>query len=226
MFGILKAGAAYLPIDPNYPQDRIDYMLEDSKAKLFINENNIKELLDNEDDLNPNINMSSDNLCYCIYTSGSTGNPKGVMLRHRNVVNYVGNNNHNAVHFNILNCCEIFVSVTTCTFDIFVTESLFPLVNGMSIVLANENQSQVQGELNALSIPGDVLQTTPSKMKMLIADKTQTEYLKKLKAIILGGEALDATLLDELKQLTSADIFNIYGPTETTVWTTNARMKG
>ena len=226
MFGILKAGAAYLPIDPNYPQDRIYYMLEDSKAKLFINESNIKECLNNADVSNFNVDTTSDNLCYCIYTSGSTGNPKGVMLRHRNVINYVSNNNHNAVHFSILDCCEIFVSVTTCTFDIFVTESLFSLVNGMSIVVANENQAQVQGELNALlhQYPVDVLQTTPSKMKMLIADKTQIAYLKNLKAIILGGEALDSMLLDELKQLTSADIFNIYGPTETTVWSTNAEI--
>ena len=227
MFGILKAGATYLPIDPNYPQDRIDYMLEDSKAKFFINESNIKELLDNGSIVNANIDMSSDNLCYCIYTSGSTGNPKGVMLRHRNVVNYVNNNNNNVVHSIIPEHCDTIVSVTTCTFDIFVTESLLPLVNGMSVVLANENQSQVQGELNALlrQYPVDVLQTTPSKMKMLIADKNQTEYLKNLKVIILGGEALDAMLLDELKQLTSAEIFNIYGPTETTVWSTNAKME-
>ena len=227
MFGILKSGAAYLPIDPNYPQDRIDYMLEDSKAKLFINENNIKELLDNANIIDPNIDMSSDNVCYCIYTSGSTGNPKGVMLRHRNVANYVNNNNKNVVHSIIPEHCETIVSVTTCTFDIFVTESLLPLVNGMSVVLANENQTQVQGELNALlhQHPVDVLQTTPSKMKMLIADKTQTEYLKNLKTIILGGEALDGLLLDELKQLTKANIFNIYGPTETTVWSTNAKMR-
>ena len=225
MFGILKAGAAYLPIDPNYPQDRIDYMLEDSKAKFFINESNIKGLLDNGNAVNTNIDMSSDNLCYCIYTSGSTGNPKGVMLCHRNVVNYV--NNNNVVHSIIPEHCDTIVSVTTCTFDIFVTESLLPLVNGMSVVLANENQTQVQSELNALlhQYPVDVLQTTPSKMKMLIADKTQTEYLKNLKAIILGGEALDGLLLDELKQLTTAEIFNIYGPTETTVWSTNAKMR-
>ena len=228
MFGILKAGAAYLPIDPNYPQDRIDYMLEDSRTKLFINENNMKELFDSVNIIGPNVDMSSDNLCYCIYTSGSTGNPKGVMLRHRNVVNYVNNNNNNnVVHSIIPENCETIVSVTTCTFDIFVTESLLPLVNGMSVVLANENQTQVQGELNVLlqQYPPDVLQTTPSKMKMLIADKIQTGYLRNLKVIILGGEALDAVLLDELKQLTTANIFNIYGPTETTVWSTNAKME-
>ena len=227
MFGILKVGAAYLPIDPNYPQDRIDYMLEDSKAKFYINESNIKDFLNSTDISNSNTDMSSDNLCYCIYTSGSTGNPKGVMLRHRNVVNYVNNNNNNVVHSIIPENCETIVSVTTCTFDIFVTESLLPLVNGMSVVLANENQTQVQGELNALlhQYPTDVLQTTPSKMKMLIADKTQTEYLKNLKVIILGGEALDGLLLDELKQLTTANIFNIYGPTETTVWSMNAKMR-
>lgn len=176
--------------------------------------------------VNPSVFMSSQNLCYCIYTSGSTGKPKGVMLKHSNVVNYVNNNNNNVVHSIIKEDYKTIVSVTTCGFDIFVTESLLPLANGLRIVLANEEQAKIQSDLRALlqQHPVDVLQTTPSKMKTLIMDETKNDYLQGLKAIVLGGEALDEQLLMQLKQLTSAEIFNIYGPTETTVWSTNTKI--
>lgn len=224
--GILKSGAAYLPIDPDYPQDRIDYMLSDSTAKLFITDDNIQELLGNEDSSNPCVNMSSNALCYCIYTSGSTGKPKGTLLKHQCVVNYVNNNNNNVVHKIIKSDYKCIVSVTTIGFDIFVTESLLPLANGLEILLANEEQAKLQINLNELLInrPADVLQTTPTKMKSLIVDKENLDYLKTLKAIVLGGEAVDESLVSELYSYTDAKIFNIYGPTETTVWSTNTEV--
>lgn len=227
LLGILKSGAAYLPIDPDYPRDRIGYMLADSNARIFVTENNIMELLVNDNRTNPKLDMSSYSLCYCIYTSGSTGMPKGTILRHRNVMNYVdNNNNNNVVHKIINNKHRRIVSVTTVGFDIFVTESLLPLVNGLEIVLANEEQATVQEKLNELfkGYPVDVLQTTPTKMKSLIGDKKYLEYLKDVKAIILGGEALDETLVEKLEKLTDAKIYNIYGPTETTVWSTNTEV--
>ena len=227
MFGILKSGAAYLPIDPDYPQDRIEYMLDDSKAKLYITEKDIDSLLKNDNADNPNVAMSSDSICYCIYTSGSTGKPKGALLTHANVVNYVNNNNNNnVVHRIIDEDFKNIVSVTTVGFDIFVTESLLPLVNGMKIILANEEQAKLQSKLNALvnKNPADVIQTTPTKLKSLIADKQQTDFFEKFKVIILGGEALEASLVEELREFTNAQIFDIYGPTETTVWSTNAQI--
>ena len=225
MLGILKSGAAYLPMDPDYPQDRIDYMLSDSGAKMCITDANISELLNTENANNPCVSMTSESLCYCIYTSGSTGKPKGTLLTHANVVNYVKNNN--VVHRIIKDSYKNIVSVTTVGFDIFVTESLLPLANGMEIVLASEEQAKFQSELN-LRIkqnPAEVIQTTPTKMKSLIADKEQLDYLKTVKVIILGGEALEKTLVEELKALTDAEIFNIYGPTEATVWVTNTEIK-
>ncbi len=228
MMGILKTGAAYLPVDPDYPQDRIDYMLADSNAKWFITEDNIGELLSNNSASNPCVKVLSNNLCYCIYTSGSTGKPKGTLLKHKSVVNYVNNNNNNnVVHKIIKSDYKRIVSVTTIGFDIFVTESLLPLANGLEILLANEDQAKLQIKLNELLIncPADVLQTTPTKMKSLIVDKENLDYLETLKAIVLGGEAVDQALVTELYSYTDAKIFNIYGPTETTVWSTNTEIK-
>jgi len=226
MLGTLKSGAAYLPVDPDYPQNRIDYMLADSNAKLFITEDNIQELLAADDVSNPHVDMSSNDLCYCIYTSGSTGKPKGTVLKHQCVVNYVNNNNNNVVHKIIKSDYKRVISVTTIGFDIFVTESLLPLANGLEILLTNEEQSKLQIKLNdlLLNCPADVLQTTPTKMKSLIVDKENLDYLKTLKAIILGGEAVDEALVSELYSYTDAKIFNIYGPTETTVWSTNTEV--
>ncbi len=222
MFGILKSGAAYLPIDPDYPQDRIDYMLSDSGARLCITEESISELLANEDVGNPNVKMISDNPCYCIYTSGSTGKPKGTVLTHKNVNNYTQNQHNNVVRSIIKEGYQAILSITTVGFDIFVTESILPLLNKMTIVLANENQAKFQKEINALLIkhPCDIIQTTPTRIKTLIADEKELLYLQQLKVIILGGEALDEALVEQLYTLTDAEIFNIYGPTETTVWST------
>ncbi|MBR3998144.1 MAG: AMP-binding protein, partial [Clostridia bacterium] len=227
MLGILKTGAAYLPIDPDYPQDRIQYMLSDSRAKLCVTEDNISGLLDHLDSENPDIITDSTDICYCIYTSGSTGKPKGTLLTHKNAVNYITNNQHNVLHKIIKESYRSIVSVTTVGFDIFVTESLLPLTNGLEMIFANEEQARLQTKLNELmkSAPADVLQTTPTKMKSLIMDKKQLDYLKTVKAVIIGGEALECSLVEELKEITDAEIFNIYGPTEATVWVTNTQVK-
>ncbi len=226
MFGILKSGATYLPIDPDYPQDRIDYMLSDSGAKLCITEENLPILLTNECIDNPNVQLTSNHPCYCIYTSGSTGKPKGTILTHATVNNYTQNNHNNVVHSVIRESYKTIVSITTAGFDIFVTESILPLLNAMTIVLANEGQAKLQKELNRLlkEHPCDVMQTTPTKMRSLIADEQERAYLQQLKVIILGGEALDRALVDQLRSYTDAEIFNIYGPTETTVWSTNTKI--
>lgn len=228
MLGILKAGAAYMPMDPGYPKDRLSYMLEDSGARFCITKDNLPLLWDNPRRENPEIPMAGDSLCYCIYISGSTGKPKGTLLTHRNVLNYVNNNNNNnnVVHKIIREDYKTILSVTTVGFDIFVTESLLPLANGLQILLANEKQATIQSELQGLlrQHPVDVMQTTPTKMRSLIRDPGMCGYLRGIKAIILGGEALDGSLVRELRQYTKARIFNIYGPTETTVWSTNKEV--
>lgn len=128
LFGILKAGACYMPIDPDYPQDRIDYLLEDSKAKLCITEQNFTELIENVNIDNPNIKLFANNSCYCIYTSGSTGNPKGVLITHKNISNLICN----ASDFG--NYKHRIAFLTIITFDIASQEIFTTLLNGLRAI--------------------------------------------------------------------------------------------
>ena len=227
VFGILKVGAAYLPIDSDYPMDRINYMIEDSRIAFLITTENTSTLLAHSNVCNPNVVITPDYPCYCIYTSGSTGRPKSTMVKHRGVVNYSSNVDNNLAVYEIAkNGGQSIVSVTTASFDLFTTESSLPLMNGWKVILADEKQAMIQHELNILLTreKADVLQTTPTKMRSLIGDPTECAYLNSLKAIILGGEVVDSALIYALKRLTSARIFSIYGPTETTVWSTNTEI--
>jgi non-ribosomal peptide synthetase component F len=219
--GVLKSGAAYLPIDPSFPQDRISYMLNDAKCKTAIiyqaskpeGMESIIDLADLSSDDCPNLknhNQPND-LCYVIYTSGSTGKPKGTMLTHRNAVNYCSSNVHN-VHGKVIESdIQRIVSVTTIGFDIYVTESLLALLNGMTVYMANDHETRIQPRLAQLIEKHDieVIQTTPTKMKMFISNHDHLEYLKHLKKIILGGEPFSETLYHELRKYTDAKIYNI-----------------
>ena len=233
MLGILKAGGAYMPVDPTYPKDRIDYMFETARCGLALTYGYSGELgietIDLENfDFGSNITSisnlnSSEDLCYIIFTSGSTGKPKGVSLCHRNVVNYALPKGNNITVNYIKDQTSSIVSTTNIIFDIFVTESVMPLVNGVTIYFANDDQVFSQKKLANLvsSNAIDAMQTTPTKMRSYIMDKQNVTYLQKLKAIVLGGEALPTDLYLELHSYTDAKIFNIYGPAETTVWSTN-----
>lgn len=229
MFAILKTGAAYLPLDPTYPKNRINYITNDSKVNLILSNddsitiNNVdivditlsKNSIYNKYDVsNLNEVISPDNLAYVIYTSGSTGNPKGVAITHKNVNNFI-KGTMAEIKFD-----KVIVSVTTICFDIFVLESILPLENGLTIIMANETEQTIPEALNKLCLKNKVtmLQTTPSKFSLLISDEGSLDFLKELKVIMLGGEAFPYNLLQKIKSLTNAKIYNMYGPTETTVW--------
>ena len=225
MLGIMQTGAAYLPLDSQLPKERLDYIIKDSGAKLCITQENYASLLAAEP-ISQNVAVSSDDICYCIYTSGSTGMPKGTLLTHQNVMNYIGSSDKHICKI-IGNEWNTILSVTSVSFDIFVTESLLPLANGRSIVLADEKQSQFGAYLQELlhKHPIDVIQTTPSKMHVFIKDITDKNCLQKLKSILLGGEILDKPLVEQLNVLTEAKINNVYGPAETTVWVTCSEVE-
>ena len=230
--GVLKAGGAYLPIDPTFPAERITYMLDDAscKAALILDADaptNVDFVIDlagetlyaNAPENLDNINEPND-LCYVIYTSGSTGKPKGTMLTHRNVVNYSAKNEFNVAGKLIDENTKKILSITTIGFDIYVTESLLSLLNGLTIYYANDDESKMQSKLAKLITENEIeiIQTTPTKMKMYMQDKSDLAWLSHLKVIILGGEVFPESLYEELRHYTDARIWNIYGPTETTVW--------
>lgn len=236
MLGVLKAGGAYMPVDPGYPSDRIKYMLETAECKLALTYGFDGELelpvikLDEADYGADKSKVHSQNtetdLCYIIFTSGSTGTPKGVMITHRNAVNYCHDNDRNVRHKIMKGEYQKIVSVTNIIFDIFVTESLLPILNGLTVYLADDEEVMSQSRLSELirSAHIEVLQTTPTKMRSYMLDKNNLEYLSELKTIILGGEALPEDLYKDIAVCAKARVFNIYGPAETTVWSSAAEV--
>ncbi len=237
MLGVLKAGGAYMPVSPDYPEARIEHMLQVSKAALVLQYGYERTLSAKTWDLGkidfscpgprPEDFSSPADLCYVIFTSGSTGEPKGISLRHANVVNYADKNRYNLVCHELAESgYQRMVSVTNIIFDIFVTESLLPLLYGMTVYFANDSQVYQQARLSRLICEGqvEVIQTTPSKMRSYLGDEENLDYLKWLKCIILGGEALPKDLFEKLRKHTKARIFNIYGPAETTVWSSNKEV--
>jgi len=233
IYGILKSGAAYVPVDTEYPFERIQYMIEDCRPKAILvygisidTEIPVFDLGAKEiwtgNTANPECHTRPENLLYLIYTSGTTGKPKGVMLQNQSVVNYC-----KAKQFSVMtpayeNGYTRMASVTNLTFDIFVTELLLPMVNGMTTYLTNEEEQRISEAFYQFVVKNgiEILQTTPSRIKLYLMDKRNIAALGQLKLILLGGEKVEAALVNELRQYTDAQIRNVYGPSETTVWST------
>ena len=235
MLAVLKAGGAYMPISPDNPGQRTEYMIKNAGAKFVLTYGctcrTVSEIKLEKFDYTygkqiPLEKSFPDDLCYIIYTSGSTGNPKGVAVTHRNVMNYCSGNEFNIFGKIIKAGTKSIVSVTNIVFDIFVTESILALLNGIVIVLADDEQAVSQKALGKLisDTRAEVIQTTPTKMRSFLFDKNNLKFLSCLNTIILGGEEMSASLCHELKKYTDADIYNVYGPAETTVWSSSAAV--
>lgn len=232
MLGILKAGCAFLPIDPSYPDERIKFMLEDSNIRIVLTQAPLTNKVDKEfdtleiDNLKENyeyvqnpkhINKPTD-LAYVIYTSGSTGKPKGAMIEHRNIVNFT----YGVKDIMGFSAGVSVLSMTTISFDIFIFEILPSLILGLRIVLASKEQQMSPAYILKLisQYSIEILHGTPSRIQSLIDDKTHISCVNNLKSIIIGGEVFSYKLLETLKKLTNAKIYNGYGPTETTIGVT------
>ena len=231
ILAILKSGHTYMPIDPNYPIDRINYMLSNSGTKLLITSKDLSSEINFSNDIlffedlsfdkkidNLNIEINYDSIIYTMYTSGSTGLPKSVNIMHYNVLNFVDSMKYYLDYSS--NKDNKVLSVTTVCFDIFVFEVFPTLLSGLQLVIADELESKTPKLLSELIIKENIskILTTPSRLQLLFVDTEYTKCLKCLKEIILGGEPFPKQLLCNLKKLTSARIFNLYGPTETTVY--------
>ncbi|MCP1186774.1 non-ribosomal peptide synthetase [Paenibacillus sp. 1781tsa1] len=234
MLAVLKTGAAYLPIDPEHPADRVQYMLEDSGTRfLLVNQeksdaielhfagkclNPGESLYADFSPFNLDTKVSADDLAYLIYTSGSTGKPKGVMLEHRSVHNFIVGMNQE-IGFE---AGKTMLNSTSMGFDIFVVESLLSLIKGLRIIIASENEQKDPALMRKLIEKHaiDMMQMTPSRLKMLISGITDFSQLQSLQQILVGGEALPGHLAATLLSQWKGQLYNMYGPTETTVWST------
>ena len=231
LLGILKAGAAYIPLDPAYPQDRKAFMIEDAQLPVILTEydflpvlpqHNAKvvcldtdwETIAKSPKENPQSEVTPDNLAYTIYTSGSTGQPKGVQIRHRGVVNLLTTMSQAPG----LIAQDVWLAISTISFDIASVEIFLPLTVGAGIVLVRQEiASDAAQLLKAIASSGaTVMQATPATWRMLLAAGWQGASTLK---IICGGEAMSRDLANQLLAR-SAAVWNGYGPTETSIYST------
>jgi amino acid adenylation domain-containing protein len=234
MLGILKCGAAYLPLDPHYPAGRLALMLEDSGAAVLLTHRHLLPTLpecradvvclDDEpatrmrDDA-PAPSVRADRLAYVLYTSGSTGRPKGVCIPHRAVVNLLSSMAERPG----MGPADKVVAITTYAFDIAAVELWLPLVTGGCTVIASREEAYDGRRLAGLLARSEptIMQATPATWQMLIDSGWSGQ--RGLVALC-GGETLTPQLADSLLDRTAA-VWNMYGPTETTVWSTVAAVE-
>ncbi|PHV07123.1 non-ribosomal peptide synthetase [Janthinobacterium sp. BJB412] len=231
LLGILKAGAAYLPLDPAYPAERLAFMLEDSAASVVVTEGALLGqlpaqapatlLLDGlgAADEAPAVALGADAPAYVIYTSGSTGRPKGVLLPHRAVVNFLASMARRPG----MTAADRVCAVTTLSFDIAVLELLLPLTLGASVEIADSATAADGAALARLidSSGATYMQATPATWRMLL--EAGWRGRAGLTALS-GGEALTRELADRLLERCGA-LWNMYGPTETTIWSTVEQVR-
>jgi len=221
LLGVLKSGRAFIPLDPAFPADRLRYIVGHSRAACIAGTDEFKNLfegtpfisIDAMNDSNselPTVSSSGD--AYIIYTSGSTGQPKGVVVGHRSLLNFLLSMQRRPG----LAEGDLFFSVTTQSFDISMLEFFGPLVSGGSIYIAGRevvlNPPVLVARLQALR-PA-IIQATPSLYQLLFdAGWPGDERLK----VLCGGDLLGSALAAQLLR-SCAELWNMYGPTETTIW--------
>jgi amino acid adenylation domain-containing protein len=232
LLGILKTGAAYVPIDPGYPAERIAMMLEDAGLVAIVTEHSLAGALPASkavevfvDDVSersseaPSTMVSQADPAYVIFTSGSTGRPKGVVVPHRAVVNFLTTMADEPG----LMADDKLLAVTTLSFDIAGLELYLPLAVGGTVVIAS---SEVTVDPDALakliaSAGITVMQATPATWQMLIDAGWQGSAGLR---VLCGGEALPRQLAEELLDRVAV-VWNLYGPTETTIWSLRSKLQ-
>ncbi|MBW4633663.1 MAG: amino acid adenylation domain-containing protein [Iphinoe sp. HA4291-MV1] len=232
LLAVLKAGGAYVPVDPNYPKERLEYILADSQVFVVLTQQHLLEQLEwqhghvvlldqdcsySDNSSNPNSHVLSENIAYAIYTSGSTGQPKGVQIRHSAVVNFLSS----MLREPGVVSSDVLVAVTTITFDIAVLELFLPLSVGARVVLSPEVMTDGGQSTAALAETASVMQGTPATWRLLM--QTGFSSNQDLK-ILCGGEALSRELANQLLERT-ASLWNMYGPTETTIWSAVSQVQ-
>ncbi|MEU4503562.1 amino acid adenylation domain-containing protein [Streptomyces sp. NPDC024089] len=234
LLGVLKSGAAYVPLDPAYPAERLRYMVEDSAAPVVVTQSahaglfapgTALLLADQEwpagTGTAPVATAGPDDVAYVIYTSGSTGRPKGVRVGHRGVVNYLHWCDRNyppapGARIGSLLC-------SSAAFDLTVTALFLPLVQGLCLVVPRPTPGSsvfdAAVDIVATGVPISFLKATPSHLELLTARLEQDGVRHGIATVVAGGEDLTPALAHRALALGTGDtaIVNEYGPTEATV---------
>ena len=233
LLAVLKAGAAYVPLDPAYPAERLAWMLDDARPRLLLTDTALQSRLPahtaevlcldlpaEERGARVSSRARPGHLAYCIYTSGSTGRPKGVQVTRHALGNLLG-----SMHQRLgIDSGELLLAVTSLSFDIAALELYLPLISGGTVLLAGDTQASDAGELMRLlrEHPVRSMQATPATWRMLIEAGWAAGQTRPLR-LLCGGEALSADLASQLCARAET-LWNVYGPTETTVWSTLQRV--
>ena len=243
MYAVLKAGSAFLNVDPTYPVDRTKYYIESSRSQYVLTQKELKDRvkeipncieidLDNniyqENKDRPKVNIKMEDLSYIIYTSGSTGVPKGVMLNQVGLTN-MAKAMTKALDYLHDGKVHTLLSVTSTPFDIFVYEIIVSLTHGQRIVMANNAEHRNPKLLEKLmkKYNTDVMTVTPSLMKIVYDNRSENSPLRLVKNMVFGGEPLPEKFVKDLKALADdITVFNIYGPSEITVLSNVQNLNG
>lgn len=236
LYAILKAGGAFVPLDPMFPGDRLASMLEDAQVPVLLTQQSLLDALPNhnarcitmdndwgaiqqESAENLAISDSSASLAYVIFTSGSTGRPKGIQIPHRAVVNFLCSMRREPG----LTENDVLIAVTTLSFDIAILELFLPAIVGGRVEIVSREVAfdGVQLSERLDNSGATVMQATPATWRLLLhAGWKGNKNLK----ILCGGEALPRELAAELLDKCDS-LWNMYGPTETTVWSTTTKIE-
>ena len=237
LLAVLKAGAAYVPVDTGYPRERIDFMLEDAGADIMLVGGGVSAptkdgaasiRLDGEEwadqpSTNPSWPTDDGSLAYVIYTSGTTGRPKGVMIQHRSVVNLF-HALEGAIYSSVKTPRRVGVNASLA-FDASVKQWI-QLAAGRTLCLLPEavraDRAEMLAYLNRHQV--DVVDCTPAIARFLLGDRNEAAHAYPT-AVLVGGEAIDAAAWAELAAQTGVAYFNVYGPTECTVDSTQCRVQ-
>lgn len=221
IWGILKTGATYLPLDMKYPVERLLFMVKDSNTRLIIAKSEETELpceVINICNFNffkntekPNFKISSDNIVYIIYTSGSTGNPKGVRITHRGLINYISWASKYYIEKN-----DVFALYSSLSFDLTVTSIFTPLISGNKIEVYSDDEDEYVLYRILRENKCTIVKLTPAHLSLI---KDLDNRSRSIKKFIVGGENLSTETSTEIYNSFGGDIriFNEYGPTETVV---------
>ncbi|OUM56296.1 hypothetical protein PIROE2DRAFT_19156, partial [Piromyces sp. E2] len=238
---VMKSGAAYLSIDPEFPKERIEYMMSEVNAKFIlkyvtdsdnnkkINEiegvksyelhyHNYEENIHEIDNVN-----SSDDICYVLFTSGTTGKPKGTLTTHNNLVNYcLYSQKENGIKDIYGDGYTSILAFSKFTFDMSIGEIHYSLSRGCTVVLTNENEFNNPELLGHLIHKYNIKSfwSVPSRIENYIKNEVFRNSLQHIQWILFGGECLNINLLSLIRKSSDAVILNGYGPSETTVCST------